>query len=101
MSFDIEQLMDSSRLSRLHWRVLILCALAAFLDGYDVAVMAAATPSIAKAWAGNPGELKWVATAATFGIALSALVVSPLGDYFGRRAVLLTSFAVLGFSTLM
>jgi len=101
MAFDIEELMDGSRLSPLHWRVLILCALAAFLDGYDVAVMASATPSLAAAWHVNPGELRWVATAAVFGIALSALFVSPLGDYFGRRAVLLTSFAVVGVSTLL
>ena len=101
MVFNIEQLMDGSRLSSLHWRVLILCALAAFLDGYDVAVMASATPSVAKAWSVNPGELRWIVTAAVIGIAGSALVVSPLGDYFGRRAVLLTSFAVVGVSTLM
>jgi AAHS family 4-hydroxybenzoate transporter-like MFS transporter len=101
MVFNIEQLMDGSRLSSLHWRVLLLCALAAFLDGYDVAVMASATPSVAKAWSVNPGELRWIVTAAVMGIAVSALVVSPLGDYFGRRAVLLTSFAVVGFSTLM
>lgn len=101
MVFNIEQLMDGSRLSSLHWRVLILCALAAFLDGYDVAVMASATPSVAKAWNVNPGELRWIVTAAVIGIAASALVVSPLGDYFGRRAVLLTSFAVVALSTLM
>jgi MFS transporter, AAHS family, 4-hydroxybenzoate transporter len=100
-SFDIEQLMEGSRLSALHWRVLILCAVAAFLDGYDVAVMASATPSIAQAWRINPGELRWIVTAAVIGIAASALLVSPLGDYFGRRAVLLTSFAVVGVSTLL
>jgi AAHS family 4-hydroxybenzoate transporter-like MFS transporter len=101
MRFDIEQLMDGSRLSPLHWRVLILCGLAAFLDGYDVAVMASATPSIAAAWHVNPGDLRWIVTAAVIGIAASALVVSPLGDYVGRRAVLLTSFAVVGISTLL
>jgi MFS transporter, AAHS family, 4-hydroxybenzoate transporter len=101
MRFDIEELMGGSRLSPLHWRVLILCALAAFLDGYDVAVMASATPSIAKAWHVNPGDLRWIVTAAVFGIAASALAVSPLGDYFGRRAVLLTSFAVVAISTLL
>ena len=101
MVFNIEQLMDGSRLSSLHWRVLFLCALAAFLDGYDVAVMASATPSVAQAWSVNPGELRWIVTAAVIGIAASALVVSPLGDYFGRRAVLLSSFAVVGLSTLM
>jgi MFS transporter, AAHS family, 4-hydroxybenzoate transporter len=101
MRFDIEQLMDGSRLSSLHWRVLILCGLAAFLDGYDVAVMASATPSIAAAWHIRPGDLRWIVTAAVIGIAASALIVSPLGDYFGRRVVLLTSFAVVGIATLM
>jgi len=101
MRFDIEQLMDGSRLSPLHWRVLLLCGLAAFLDGYDVAVMASATPSIAAAWHVNPGELRWIVTAAVIGIAASALVVSPLGDYIGRRGVLLTSFAVVAISTLL
>jgi AAHS family 4-hydroxybenzoate transporter-like MFS transporter len=101
MRFDIEQLMDGSRLSPLHWRVLILCGLAAFLDGYDVAVMASATPTIAAAWHVNPGDLRWIVTAAVIGIAASALVVSPLGDYLGRRAVLLTSFGVVAISTLL
>jgi MFS transporter, AAHS family, 4-hydroxybenzoate transporter len=101
MVFNIEELMDGSRLSPLHWRVLILCALAAFLDGYDVAVMASATPSVAAAWHVNPGELRWIVTAAVIGIAASALIVSPLGDYFGRRSVLLSSFALVGVSTLM
>jgi MFS transporter, AAHS family, 4-hydroxybenzoate transporter len=101
MRFDIEHLMDGSRLSALHWRVLILCGLAAFLDGYDVAVMASATPSIAAAWHIRPGDLRWIVTAAVIGIAASALIVSPLGDYFGRRAVLLTSFAVVGIATLL
>lgn len=101
MRFDIEKLMDGSRLSALHVRVLILCGLAAFLDGYDVAVMASATPSVAAAWHIHPGGLRWIVTAAVIGIAASALIVSPLGDYFGRRVVLLTSFAVVGVATLM
>lgn len=101
MPFDIERLVESSKLSVLHWRVLTLCALVAFLDGYDVTLMASATPNIAKAWQVNPGELRWILTAVVIGIAASALVVSPLGDYLGRRVVLLTSFAVVGASTLM
>jgi AAHS family 4-hydroxybenzoate transporter-like MFS transporter len=35
------------------------------------------------------------------GIAVSALLVAPLGDYFGRRVVLLSSFLLVGVSTLM
>ena len=101
MRFHIERLMDGSRLSPLQWRVLILCGLAAFLDGYDVAVMAAATPPLAHAWHVNPGDLRWVVTAAVIGIGVASLFVSPLGDYLGRRSVLLGSFALVALSTLM
>jgi AAHS family 4-hydroxybenzoate transporter-like MFS transporter len=101
MRIDIEQLIDEARLGPLHARVLLLCALAAFLDGFDVATMAAVTPSVAKEWGLVPGALTLIATAAVMGIAVSALLVSPLGDYFGRRVVLLGSFALVGFATLM
>ncbi len=99
MQLDIEQIIDGAKLGPLHWRVLILCALVTLLDGYDVQAMGTATPSLASAWHVVPGELRWIITAALIGIAGSALIVSPLGDYFGRRAVLLCSFALVGIAT--
>ncbi len=101
MQLDIEQVIDGAKLGPLHWRVLVLCALVTLLDGYDIQAMAAATPSLAADWHVAPGELRWIITAALIGIAGSALIVSPLGDYLGRRTVLLGSFAVVGLATLM
>lgn len=101
MQLDIEPLMDRATLGPLRWRVLILCALVAFVDGYDIQAMASATPSLAADWHVAPGALRWIITAALIGIAASALFVSPLGDYFGRRAVLLASFALVGGATLL
>ena len=98
---DIEQVIDGARLGPLHWRVLALCGLVTLLDGYDIQAMASATPSLAADWHVQPGDLRWIITAALIGIAASALLVSPLGDYFGRRAVLLSSFAVVGIATLL
>jgi MFS transporter, AAHS family, 4-hydroxybenzoate transporter len=101
MQVDIERVMDGAKLGHLHWRVLILCALVTLLDGYDIQAMAAATPSLAMDWHVAPGSLRWIITAALIGIAGAALVVSPLGDYLGRRTVLLGSFAVVGLATLL
>lgn len=101
MQLDIEQVIDGAKLGPLHWRVLTLCALVTLLDGYDIQAMASATPSLAADWHVAPGELRWIITAALIGIAGSALFVSPLGDYFGRRTVLLGSFAVVGVATLL
>ena len=101
MSVDIEQVIDGARLGALHWRVLVLCALVTLLDGFDIQAMASATPSLAAEWHVAPGELRWIITAALIGIAGSALIVSPLGDYWGRRAVLLGSFALVGVATML
>lgn len=101
MQLDIEQVIDGARLGPLHWRVLILCALVTLLDGFDIQAMASATPSLAADWRVAPGELRWIITAALIGIAGSALIVSPLGDYLGRRTVLLGSFALVGVATLL
>lgn len=101
MQLDIEQIIDRASLGPLHWRVLLLCALVTLLDGYDIQAMATATPSLAIYWHVPPGELRWIITAALIGIAASALLVSPLGDYFGRRTVLLGSFALVGIATLL
>ena len=101
MKLDIEQVIDGARLGPLHWRVLILCALVTLLDGFDIQAMASATPSLAADWHMPPGELRWIITAALIGIAASALIVSPLGDYLGRRTVLLGSFALVGVATLL
>ena len=101
MRIDIEPLIDGAQLGALQWRVLLLCALAAFLDGYDVTAISQAALGMAPEWHVTSGELTWILTAAPIGIAVSALLVAPLGDYVGRRTVLLGSFLLVGITTLM
>lgn len=93
--------MDGGRIGRMHVRVLILCALVAFLDGYDLQSMASAIPTLAADWRVAPGDLRWIVTAALMGVAGSALLVSPLGDYTGRRVMLLASFGLVAVATLL
>ena len=101
VQIDVEDLMDRGRMGPLHIRVLILCALVAFLDGYDLASMASAIPTLAADWGMAPGDLRWIATAALIGVAGAALFLSPLGDHFGRRAILLASFGLVAVATAM
>ncbi|HJS21914.1 MAG TPA: MFS transporter [Steroidobacteraceae bacterium] len=101
MQIDLERIIDRSRLGPLQWRVLILCGLVTLLDGYDLQAMASATPALAADWNVTPASLRWVITAALIGIAVSALLLSPLGDYLGRRTMLIGSFAVVAIAMLM
>jgi AAHS family 4-hydroxybenzoate transporter-like MFS transporter len=101
MQIDLERLIDRSRLGPLQWRVLILCGLVTLLDGYDLQAMGSAVPALAADWDVTPASLRWVVTAALIGIAVSALFLSPLGDYLGRRSMLIGSFAVVAIAMLM
>jgi AAHS family 4-hydroxybenzoate transporter-like MFS transporter len=101
MQIDLERIIDRSRLGPLQWRVLVLCALVTLLDGYDLQAMASATPALAADWGVAPHSLRWVITAALIGVAVAALLLSPLGDYLGRRTLLIGSFALVAFAMLM
>jgi AAHS family 4-hydroxybenzoate transporter-like MFS transporter len=101
MQIDLERLIDRSRLGPLQWRVLVLCGLVTLLDGYDLQAMASAIPTLAAEWAVAPESLRWVVTAALIGVAASALFLSPLGDYLGRRTLLIGSFALVAIAMFM
>jgi AAHS family 4-hydroxybenzoate transporter-like MFS transporter len=101
MQIDVERLIDRSRLGPLQWRVLVLCGLVTLLDGYDLQAIASAVPTLAADWHVAPEGLRWVVTAALIGVAASALLLSPLGDYIGRRTLLIGSFALVAFAMLM
>ncbi len=101
MPLQIERIIDDAKPGAFHWRVMILCALVTVIDGFDIQAMASVTPALGAAWHMPPAALRWILTAALIGIAASALFVSPLGDYLGRRTVLLASFGVVGLATLL
>jgi MFS transporter, AAHS family, 4-hydroxybenzoate transporter len=101
MQIDVERIIDRSSLGPLQWRVLVLCALVTLLDGYDLQAMASATPALAGDWGVTPASLRWVITAALIGVAVSALFLSPLGDYLGRRTLLIGSFVLVAFAMLI
>lgn len=101
MQVDVEQIIERSRLCPLQWRVLILCALVTLLDGFDLQAMASVIPTLAADWGTAPGNLRWIVTAALIGVAAAALFVSPIGDYVGRRMMLIVSFALVAVSMLL
>ena len=101
MRVDVEQIIERSRLGPLQWRVLILCALVTLLDGFDLQALASVIPTLAADWGVTPGALRWIVTAAMIGVAAAALFLSPVGDYVGRRTMLIVSFALVAFCMVM
>jgi AAHS family 4-hydroxybenzoate transporter-like MFS transporter len=97
---DIASVMDSGRMSSLQKRVIALCCMATFLDGYDTQALGLAVPRIAEAWSLPPGDFAPALSGSFVGLALGAVLLAPLADRFGRRPTLIAMMLVVGITTL-
>ena len=83
------------------WWAIVLCALAAFFDGYDAQMLAMAIPLMAGDFHVAPTAFASAASGSLAGMALGAMLLSPLADRFGRRPMLIVSLMLLGLATLL
>jgi MFS transporter, AAHS family, 4-hydroxybenzoate transporter len=82
------------------WWTIVLCALAAFFDGYDAQMLAMAIPLMASDFHVAPTSFAAAASGSLAGMAIGAMLLSPLADRFGRRLMLIVSLVILGTATL-
>jgi AAHS family 4-hydroxybenzoate transporter-like MFS transporter len=83
----------AARLSLLQWRVVLLCALVAFLDGFDTQAIGPAAKAIAARLSIPMGAFGLVFSASQVGFLIGAMVFSVLGDRFGRKRLLIAATA--------
>lgn len=74
-----------------------LCA----LDGFDILAITFAAPGIVAAWGIDRTQLGIVFAVGLAGIAAGSLLVAPLADLIGRRAMILWCLAVMTVGTLL
>ncbi len=96
----IGRLIDERPVSRLQWRVFLLCALVMLLDGYDLQAMPLAVPSLVADWALPRERFGYALSAALVGVGLGAAFLAPLGDRHGRRPVLILAMLEVGIASL-
>jgi AAHS family 4-hydroxybenzoate transporter-like MFS transporter len=97
---EISHLIDERSMSLSQWLVVIGCALAMFLDGYEIQVMALAVPSLAQEWSIEASRFGLALSAVLLGLGLGAAFIAPLGDRLGRRTVLIAALILGGVATL-
>jgi AAHS family 4-hydroxybenzoate transporter-like MFS transporter len=78
------------------WRVIALCSLASFADGYDIQTLGLAIPGMAAEYGVTPPELTFAVSASLVGTALGAMFLGPLGDRLGRKEMLIAFLALIG-----
>jgi AAHS family benzoate transporter-like MFS transporter len=82
---DLHQLADKARFNSLHARVLLLCALIIVFDGYDLAVVGIALPSIMKDMGVDATRAGFMVSSALFGMMFGAITLGTVADRIGRR----------------
>jgi AAHS family 4-hydroxybenzoate transporter-like MFS transporter len=87
--------------NRLHLRVAWLCAAILFLEGYDIASVGYAVPSLVDVWKVHPQAFTPVLTAGNVGLLLGSLFAGLLGDRLGRKPVLIGCAIVFGVFSLI
>ena len=93
---DVHKLADEARFNGFHARVLFWGLLILIFDGYDLAVVGAALPSIMKEMGVSAGSAGFMASSALFGMMFGAIVFGTLADKIG--CVLTISICVALFS---
>jgi len=85
----------------LHLRVGWLCGVVLFLEGYDIAAVGYAIPSLVDAWRVQPVAFTQALTAGNVGLLLGSLCAGVLGDRLGRKPVLIACVAIFGAFSLL
>ena len=80
---DVHKLADEARFNGFHARVLFWGLLILIFDGYDLAVVGAALPSIMKEMGVSAGSAGFMASSALFGMMFGAIVFGTLADKIG------------------
>ena len=81
---DVLKLADGASFNRFHGLVLFWGLLILIFDGYDLAVVGAALPSIMKEMGVSAGSAGFMASSALFGMMFGAIVFGSLADRIGR-----------------
>ncbi|MDM0021493.1 MFS transporter [Variovorax saccharolyticus] len=96
---DVHRLSDESRFNSFHGLVLFWCALIIVFDGYDLAVMGIALPSIMKDMNVDPTSAGFMVSAALFGMMFGAITLGTLADRIGRRRTIAICIALFSVFT--
>ncbi|MBV8096890.1 MAG: MFS transporter [Acetobacteraceae bacterium] len=81
--------------------IVVICIVLTMIDGYEVVVMPFVVPSLARAWGLSAVEVGYVLSAGIFGMALGAILISPLADQIGRRRHIMVCLAVITLGMLL
>ena len=100
-AFNLQAFIDGQPLRAVHFRVLALCALALFVDGFDVFVIGKVAPAIAAGFNVSSAAMTEVFLWQSIGLAFGAFAASPLADRYGRQRMIVVCTLAFGLLTVV
>jgi AAHS family 4-hydroxybenzoate transporter-like MFS transporter len=98
---DVGQIIEAQQPRRVLVRLVLICWLVTFFDGFDTNAIAFAAPYLTKAYSFNKAQLTWVFAAGGVGPLFGGFVFGPLGDHIGRRRAVIAAVFAFGILTLL
>src|SRR6202521_4204425 len=92
---DVLELLDR-QISPFQIRVLVLCALAVMLDGFDIQMIGYVAPAIAQDLHLGPAGISPVFASGLLGLPIGALIFGPVADWVGRRPTIIAGCVLFG-----
>ncbi len=96
----VSRLLDERGLSSFQIKLIIWSFFIVLIDGYDIAAIAPAAPSLIKEWSLKTDALASVVSASLIGILFGSALFGWVGDRYGRKAALIWSNLLFGVFTL-
>jgi len=101
-TIDIGALIDARKLDGFNVRVVLICWLIMFFDGYDLATLAVAGPSLVKSWGiTSMAQMGYVFAAVLMATIIGTPLFGWIGDRFGRKNALVLSCIGIGVFSLL
>lgn len=99
-SLTVDHVIDERPISALQIRVIVLCSLVAFVDGFDLQTMALAVPTLIEVWELPAAAFGYAQSASLVGMAIGSVFLGPLGDRLGRKPVMIGGLIFMGGASL-
>ena len=96
----VAEVIDNGTVSGQQYLIVALCLFLNMLDGFDITAMAVVASAVSAELALTPDKLGWIFSFALAGMMAGAMLLAPISDVIGRRAVIIISVALVGVSIL-
>ena len=99
-TIDVQDFMNSHKLSSYQIRIIALCFLIVAIDGFDTAAIGFIAPALRAEWGVSAAQLAPLFGAGLFGLMVGAFIFGPLADKIGRKYSLVLTVLFFGAASL-